>query len=104
LLTEDIVSEASTLDDWESLLFHAKGLADVSNDLGAALFAPQDASEVTSAADSLNTGCELIFDEVPGHLRDGHAEAIESLIARLADAYIGIHDKTSADVSSLAIS
>ncbi|DBA72557.1 TPA: hypothetical protein ACH3X2_010313 [Trebouxia sp. C0005] len=103
LLTEDIVSEASTLDDWESLLFHAKGLSAVSNDLGAALFAPQDASEVTSAAGSLNTGCELVFDEFPGHLKDGHAEATESLIARLADAHAGIHDKTSADVSSLTM-
>ncbi len=104
LLTEDIISEASTLDDWESLLFHAKGLADVSNDLGAALFAPQDASEVISAADSLNTGCELVFDEVPDHLKDGHAEAIESLVVRLADAHTGIHVKISADVSGLTIS
>ncbi|KAA6425395.1 MAG: hypothetical protein FRX49_04888 [Trebouxia sp. A1-2] len=98
LLTEDIVSEASTLDDWESLLFHAKGLSAVSNDLGAALFAPQDASEVTSAAGSLNTGCELVFDEFPGHLKDGHAEATESLIARLADAHAEYKTQAGADL------
>ena len=104
LLTDNDVSEASRLDDWENLLFHAKGLADVSNDLGAALFAPQDVGEVISASDSLNTGCELVFDELPQHLTSAHVEAIQTLAARLAEAHSGVHNKLSVDVSSLAIS
>ncbi len=104
LLTEDVVSSASTLDDWENLLFHAKGLADVSNDLGAALFAPQDTDEVMSAADSLNNGCELVFDEVPGSLRHAHAESIELLTQRLCDAHSNAIAKVSIDISSLTVS
>ena len=104
LLTDDNVSAASTLDDWENLLFHAKGLADVSNDLGAALFAPQDVGEVISASDSLDTGCELVFDELPRHLTSAHLEVIQTLAVRLAEAHSGVHDKVSVDVSSLTIS
>lgn len=104
LLTEDVVCEGTTLDEWESVLFHAKGLADVSNDLGAALFAPQDMDEVMSAADSLNTGCELVLDEVPCSLQAADAEAIELLTKRVCDVHRSILDKVSVDVSSLTVS
>lgn len=56
------------LDDvegWESLLFHAQKLGDASNDLGAALYAPQDKEEIAQISNSLQLCCELIVDELP---------------------------------------
>ena len=103
ILTVQDVSEKTSLDDWESLLFHCKGLADVSNDLAAALFAPQDTSEIISAADSLQTGCELVFDELPEDLRIAHAEPMASLAQQLSQAYNAVMHKLSVDVSSLTL-
>lgn len=103
ILTEKDVSDAMTLDDWESLLFHAKGLADVSNDLAAALFAPQDTDEIISATDSLQTGCELVLEEIPDRLRTAHTEVIESLAQHLSDAHSNIASILAADVSGLTV-
>ena len=105
LLIGMLVTEGFTScsDDWESLLFHAKGLADVSNDLAAAMFAPQDTDEVMSAADSLRTGCELIFDELPSSHRTAHAEAIDTLTKQLCAAHRVVIDKLSVGMLSLTV-
>ena len=103
ILTEKDVSGATFIDDWESLFFHAKGLADVSNDLAAALFAPQDIEEIISATDSLQTGCELVLDEVPDRLKTAHAEVIESLSQHVSDAHSSITSILAVDVSGLNI-
>lgn len=103
ILTEKDVSGETNLVDWESLLFHAKGLTDVSNDLAAALFAPQDIDEISSASDSLQTGCELVLDEIPSRLKTAHTEVIESLAKHVSDAHSGIIGNLSVDVSGLTI-
>ena len=103
ILTVQNVSEKTSLDDWESLLFHAKGLADVSNDFGAALFAPQESGEIISAADSLQTGCELVLDEVPEELQRADAEAMTSLAEQLSRAYNNTMHKLSVDISTLTL-
>ena len=103
ILTERDVSGTGTVDGWESLLFHAKGLADVSNDLAAALFAPQDVDEVVSATDSLQTGCELVLEEIPDRLRTAHIELIESLAQRVSHAHGQIISNHSVDVSTLTL-
>ena len=103
ILTEKDVSSATSLDNWESLLFHAKGLADVSNDLAAAMFAPQDTGEITSAIDSLQTGCELALDEIPDRLRSAHTEVIESLAQHVSEAHKDIASILAVDVSGLTI-
>ena len=104
ILTEKDVSGETTLVDWESLLFHAKGLADVSNDLAAALFAPQDVDEIVSATDSLQTGCELVLDEIPDRLKTAHTEVIESLAKHVSDAHSSSIGNLSVDVCGLTIS
>ena len=103
LLMEQDVTDTTSLDDWESLLFHAKGLADVSNDLAAGLFAPQDVKEVLSAADSLHTGCELVLDEIPERLQAAHAESFHTMAQRLADAHSNLVQILSVDVSALSL-
>ena len=84
LLAEGALHDGSTVESWESLLFHVKGLADVANDLGAALFAPQELSEVASAADSLNTGCQLVVDELPDDLSDAQRKGMQDLCEMLS--------------------
>ena len=103
ILTENDVSTATGLDDWESLLFHVKGMADVSNDLAAALFAPQDIDEIISATDSLQNGCELVLDEIPDGLRPAHTEVIETLAQHVSDAHKSIASILAVDVSGLTI-
>lgn len=103
ILSEKDVSDATSLDDWESLLLHAKGLADVSNDLAAALFGPQEIDEVISATDSLQTGCELILDEIPDRLRPAHTEVIKSLAQHVYESHSSIASILAVDVSGLTI-
>ncbi|KAL3157856.1 hypothetical protein ABBQ32_012270 [Trebouxia sp. C0010 RCD-2024] len=103
ILTEQDLSGETVIDDWESLLFHAKSLADVSNDLAAALFAPQDTDEVVSAADSLQTGCELVLDEVPDRLRTPHTDLFESLAHRVSCAHNSILNELSVDMTTLSL-
>ncbi|KAL3159883.1 hypothetical protein ABBQ38_010281 [Trebouxia sp. C0009 RCD-2024] len=103
ILTEQDVSGETTIDDWESLLFHAKSLADVSNDLAAALFAPQDKDEVVSATDSLQTGCELVLDEIPDRLRTPQTDILESLAHRVSCAHNSVMTKLSVDMSTLSL-
>lgn len=103
ILTEQDVSGETAVDGWESLLFHAKSLADVSNDLAAALFAPQDTDEVVSAADSLQTGCELVLEEIPGRLRTAYTEVIESLGHRVSCAHNRVMNKLTVDVPALSL-
>lgn len=104
LLAEGALHDASTVESWESLLFHVKGLADVANDLGAALFAPQELGEVASAADSLNTGCQLVVDELPDNLADAQREGMQDLLSQIECAHASVEQKTSIDFSKLRVS
>ena len=104
LLAEGALPDASSVESWESLLFHVKGLADVANDLGAALFAPQELGEVVSAADSLNTGCQLVVDELPDSLSDAQRKSMQDLLSQTESAHIAVVQKTSIDFDKFRVS
>ena len=53
------------MEGWENVLFHCKGLRRGAEDLGAALYSPQDEVEVGSAAASLHLCLELLLEECP---------------------------------------
>eukprot|EP00877_Chromochloris_zofingiensis_P013987 jgi/Chrzof1/8842/Cz03g26080.t1 len=67
------------LDSWESCLFHSKHLQRSIEDIGAAMYPPQDPDEVQDAADALAETLELMMDECPV------ADAIGSQLQQLQD-------------------
>ena len=95
LLTQASLLDASVLDNWESLLFHAKSLGDVVNDLGAALFPPQQEDEIASTANSIDAACLLILDELPEHVTCTQRESIQSLV----DTLDALHGEVAASFS-----
>ena len=78
LVKQDKIS-SSLVDSWESLLFHFQKLAEASNDLGAAMYSPQDRQEITDIVDSLEVSFELIADEIPDEVRIEHQDAVDTV-------------------------
>ncbi|KIZ07355.1 hypothetical protein MNEG_0604 [Monoraphidium neglectum] len=72
------------LEGWESSLFHARNLQRCVEDLGAAMYPPQDAEEVSSAADGVATTIELMIDECPA--ADAVGGELAALGRQLAEA------------------
>eukprot|EP00879_Flechtneria_rotunda_P011903 GHRR01012432.1.p1 GENE.GHRR01012432.1~~GHRR01012432.1.p1 ORF type:complete len:380 (+),score=184.22 GHRR01012432.1:128-1267(+) len=74
------------LDSWESCLFHARHLRRAGEDLGAAMYPPQDFEEVGSAALALFEVTELMTDECPNAEAVG-PEQLSSLASQLKAAH-----------------
>jgi hypothetical protein len=56
---------SEALDGWESTLFHCGSLRRLLEDLGAALYPPQEEQELGSAAAALLNCVEVMMDECP---------------------------------------
>lgn len=85
LVRQEAMSQDS-VDSWESLLFHAQKLADASNDLGAALYPPQDKEEIVEISNSIEVGVELMVDEIPDDLQVQHQETCLAIQSRMSAA------------------
>ena len=85
LVQQEVMSE-DDVDSWESLLFHAQKLADTNNDLGAALYPPQDNEEIVAISNSIEVGVELMVDEVPDDLQIQHKETCLDIQHRISAA------------------
>jgi hypothetical protein len=53
------------LDGWESILFHCDAVRRLLEELGSALYPPQDEGELRSSGAALLTSLELMLDECP---------------------------------------
>ncbi|GBF99347.1 hypothetical protein Rsub_11759 [Raphidocelis subcapitata] len=73
------------LDGWESALFHAQNAQRSVEDLGAAMYPPQDVSDAAEAAGALAVTCDLLLDECPD------PDALGSELAALAEALRAAH-------------
>jgi len=56
---------AGSRDSYENIVFLAKPLSTLVNDLVASLFPPQDAEELAELSAALHTSCECIVSEFP---------------------------------------
>ncbi|KAG1662831.1 hypothetical protein FOA52_009045 [Chlamydomonas sp. UWO 241] len=69
------------LDGWESVLWHARSMRRCCEDLGAAMYPPQDCEEVQSAAEGLRNSAAIMLEELPegcaATMGGGAAEALE---------------------------
>ncbi|KAI8463453.1 MAG: hypothetical protein J3K34DRAFT_147108 [Monoraphidium minutum] len=93
------------LDGWESALFHARNLQRCVEDLGAAMYPPQDLPEVTSAADGVTTTAELMLDECPapdalGGALPGLAGALAAAAARVEAAVAAAEGAEAAEAAA----
>ena len=55
----------SSRDSYENIMFLAKPLSSLVNDLVASLFPPQDVEELAELSAALHTSCECIVSEFP---------------------------------------
>ncbi|WIA20080.1 hypothetical protein OEZ85_005940 [Tetradesmus obliquus] len=81
-----LLAGSEDLEGWESCLFHCRHLQRAVEDLGAAVYAPQDFEEVASASLAVFEVTELMADECPDAEAVG-AEQLTSLAAQLAAAH-----------------
>ncbi|KAF6258238.1 Grap2 and cyclin-D-interacting-domain-containing protein [Scenedesmus sp. NREL 46B-D3] len=82
----EVLAGSEVLDAWESCLFHSRHLKRAVEDLGAALYPPQDFEEVASAALAVFEVTELMADECPNADAVG-AQQLSSLAAQLTAAH-----------------
>lgn len=62
----------------------------------ADLYGPQDTESVASAAQAVMTGSELIAEELPARLPEGHSKALNDVIQALSSA----HEALQADLDA----
>eukprot|EP00878_Enallax_costatus_P013356 GHUV01013963.1.p1 GENE.GHUV01013963.1~~GHUV01013963.1.p1 ORF type:complete len:406 (+),score=169.41 GHUV01013963.1:309-1526(+) len=79
---------SESLDSWESCLFHSRHLRRAVEDLGAAMYPPQDVEEVAGAAQAVFEITELMIDECPCGDQIG-SEQLGTLAAALTAAHGG---------------
>eukprot|EP00882_Tetradesmus_deserticola_P030225 GHRQ01033922.1.p2 GENE.GHRQ01033922.1~~GHRQ01033922.1.p2 ORF type:complete len:168 (+),score=72.55 GHRQ01033922.1:330-833(+) len=84
--SNEMLAGTEVLDAWESCLFHCRHLKRAVEDLGAALYAPQDFEEVGSAALAVFEVTELMTDECPEPDAVG-AQQLSRLAAQLTAAH-----------------
>uniref|UniRef100_A0A383W7V5 Cytochrome c domain-containing protein n=1 Tax=Tetradesmus obliquus TaxID=3088 RepID=A0A383W7V5_TETOB len=82
----ELLAGSEVLEGWESCLFHCRHLQRAVEDLGAAVYAPQDFEEVASASLAVFEVTELMADECPDADAVG-AEQLSSLAAQLTAAH-----------------
>ncbi|KAK9803580.1 hypothetical protein WJX72_002006 [[Myrmecia] bisecta] len=93
LLQGDPPIQATSLEAWESVVFHCASLTTSAEDLGAALYPPQDAQQVLGAAEAIHTGAELLLEDLPEPALGAEQEALQSIGEQMQAAHAAVESK-----------
>ena len=81
----------SSRDSYENIMFLARPLSTLVNDLVASLFPPQDAEELAELSAALHTSCECAVSEFPTDTAPLDVEpALQTLQSQLDEAYAAL--------------
>ncbi len=85
-------------DSYENIMFLAKPLSSLVNDLVALLFPPQDVEELAELSAALHTSCECIVSEFPLDTAPPDVEpALQTAQSQLDEAHTALAGSLNAD-------